>query len=55
MLGIDALPIEGFDSKIIDKEFDLKKQGYKSLVMVAIGYHLDNDFNLALPKSRLVF
>ncbi len=53
ILGIDALPIEGFDPNVIDKEFDLKKKGYKSLVMVAIGYHLDEDFNLKLPKSRL--
>ncbi len=53
ILGIDGLPIEGFDPRVIDDEFDLKKQGYKSLVMVAIGYHLDEDFNLKLPKSRL--
>ncbi|MDI2091760.1 oxygen-insensitive NAD(P)H nitroreductase [Commensalibacter oyaizuii] len=52
-LGIDATPIEGFDHKILDNEFNLHDQGYKSLVTIALGYRADDDYNAELPKSRL--
>ncbi|WP_040364051.1 oxygen-insensitive NAD(P)H nitroreductase [Commensalibacter intestini] len=52
-LGIDATPIEGFDSKALDKEFNLTEQGYTSLVVVTLGYHADDDIFASLPKSRL--
>lgn len=52
-LGIDATPIEGFDSQILDKEFNLTEQGYTSLVVVTLGYHADDDAFAKLPKSRL--
>lgn len=52
-LGIDAVPIEGFDPRILDAEFGLHEQGFTSVVIVAIGYRSENDFNAALPKSRL--
>lgn len=52
-LGIDATPIEGFDSKILDKEFDLIKQGYTSQVVITLGYRADDDIYANLPKSRL--
>ncbi|MGO3741656.1 oxygen-insensitive NAD(P)H nitroreductase [Kerstersia sp.] len=52
-LGVDATPIEGFDFRTIDEEFGLRAQGYSSVVMVALGYHSDTDFNAQLPKSRL--
>ena len=51
-LGLDTVPIEGFDSKILDEEFNLKEKGLKSLVLVAVGYHAEDDFNAKLPKSR---
>ncbi len=52
-LGIDAVPIEGFDSSILDKEFELTTQGFTSVVIVPLGYRADNDFNATTPKSRL--
>ena len=33
-LGLDAVPIEGFDAAILDAEFGLKEKGYTSLVVV---------------------
>jgi nitroreductase/dihydropteridine reductase len=52
-LGIDAVPIEGFDAKELDEEFALRGRGYTSLVIVPLGVRSDDDFNAALPKSRL--
>jgi nitroreductase/dihydropteridine reductase len=53
ILGIDAVPIEGFDAKELDEEFALRGRGYTSLVIVPLGVRSDDDFNAALPKSRL--
>lgn len=52
-LGLDAVPIEGFDADILDAEFGLKEKGFQSLALVAVGYHAEDDFNAKLPKSRL--
>jgi nitroreductase/dihydropteridine reductase len=53
-LGIDATPMEGIETKLIDEEFELRQKGYSSLVVVPIGYHeKEADFNAQLPKSRL--
>jgi nitroreductase/dihydropteridine reductase len=53
-LGIDAVPMEGVDTKVLDKEFGLAEKGYTSLVIVPIGYSdPQRDHNAALPKSRL--
>lgn len=52
-LGLDAVPMEGFDSKVIDEEFGLRKKGYTSTIIVSVGYHSEDDFNKKLPKSRL--
>ncbi len=52
-MNIDAVPIEGFDAKVLDEEFDLQAQGYTSSVIVPLGYHSEDDFNAKLPKSRL--
>lgn len=54
-LNIDAVPIEGFDARILDEEFGLREKGFTSLVIVPIGYRSVEDFNAALPKSRLAF
>ena len=51
-LGMDAVPIEGFDKTIMDKEFGLAEQGYTSSVIVALGHRSADDFNAPLPKSR---
>jgi nitroreductase/dihydropteridine reductase len=52
-LGIDATPIEGFDPATLDEALGLNEQGLKSIVMVALGYRSNDDFNASLPKSRL--
>ena len=52
-LGIDAVPMEGFDSKILDKELGLTEKGLRSVLIVPIGYRASDDFNAKLPKSRL--
>ena len=52
-LGIDAVPMEGFDSKILSEELELDKKGLKPIAIVPIGYRAEDDFNATLPKSRL--
>jgi nitroreductase/dihydropteridine reductase len=52
-MGLDAVPIEGFDAAIMDQEFGLSEKGFTSVVVVAVGRHSVEDFNAKLPKSRL--
>lgn len=52
MLGVDACPIEGFDTARLDTELGLPPRGLHSLVVVALGYRSSDDFNATLPKSR---
>ncbi|PXF32809.1 dihydropteridine reductase [Pokkaliibacter plantistimulans] len=52
-LGLDATPMEGIDFGVLDSELGLREQGFTSVVVVSLGYHSDEDFNAALPKSRL--
>ena len=52
-LGIDAVPMEGFDNKTLDQVLDLESQGLHSVLVVALGYRSEYDFNSKLPKSRL--
>lgn len=52
-LEIDATPIEGFDQNVMDEQLGLRERGLKSVVMAALGYRSDDDFNAELPKSRL--
>jgi nitroreductase/dihydropteridine reductase len=52
-LGLDAVPVEGFDAAIMDEEFGLKAKGFTSVVVVPVGHHSAEDFNATLPKSRL--
>ena len=53
-LGIDAAPMEGIDTRVLDEQFGLREQGYNSLVVVALGYSDEEaDYNARLPKSRL--
>jgi nitroreductase/dihydropteridine reductase len=53
VLEIDATPIEGFDRVILDNALGLPERGLNSVVLAALGYHSNEDFNAALPKSRL--
>lgn len=51
-LGLDSLPIEGFDEEALSTALDLKSQKLKPLIIVALGYATEDDFNKHLPKSR---
>ncbi len=53
VLEIDATPIEGVDLAVLDEALGLKKHGLRPVVLAALGYHSDDDYNAALPKSRL--
>ncbi|MFR9620589.1 MAG: oxygen-insensitive NAD(P)H nitroreductase [Rikenellaceae bacterium] len=52
-LGLDAVPMEGFDAKTLGQEFGLIEQGFTASLIIAIGYHAESDFNVHIPKSRL--
>jgi len=55
-LGINATPMEGIDTDVLDAEFGLREKGYASYVVVPIGYSDPvGDYNAALPKSRLTY
>lgn len=51
--GIDATPMEGFDAAVLDAELGLHERGLTSVVLVALGYGSEANFNADLPKSRL--
>ena len=51
--GVDATPIEGCDFRALDKALGLREKGYTSVVVAALGYRAESDFNAKLPKSRL--
>ena len=52
-MEIDACPIEGFDAVALDEALGLRQHGLVPSVIVALGYSAADDFNAALPKSRL--
>lgn len=52
-MGIDAVPIEGVDAQALNEEFSLTEKGYRAVALIALGHRDENDFNAALPKSRL--
>jgi nitroreductase/dihydropteridine reductase len=37
-LGIEALPLEGFDPHLVDAEFKIREDGYTTTVLLALGY-----------------
>ncbi|MGF6148163.1 Oxygen-insensitive NAD(P)H nitroreductase [Kingella potus] len=51
-LGIDAVPMEGVDMKVLNQEFGLNEKGYTAVAVVPFGYRAADDYNAALPKSR---
>ncbi|KVV43457.1 NAD(P)H-dependent oxidoreductase [Burkholderia territorii] len=53
VLGVDATPMEGFDSRALDVTLGLRERGLTSVVLVSLGFRSDEDFNAELPKSRL--
>lgn len=53
-LGIDSTPMEGVDPELIGDTFKDELEGYQCDVALVMGYHhKDEDYNAALPKSRL--
>ena len=52
-LEVDACPMEGFDAVALDEALGLPAKGLRSVLVVALGYRSDADFNARLPKSRL--
>jgi nitroreductase/dihydropteridine reductase len=52
-LEVDAVPMEGFNAKVLDEELGLREKGFTSVVLVSLGYSGADDFNAKLPKSRL--
>lgn len=55
-LGLDATPMEGVETAVLDEEFGLREKGYSSLFVVPVGYcDPIDDYNKALPKSRLEY
>lgn len=52
-LGIDSTPIEGIDVDRLDELLKLREKGLRSLFVLSLGYHAEDDFNANLLKSRL--
>ena len=51
--GVDATPMEGFDTASVDEILGLADKGLKSCVMLPIGYRdQENDWLVNLPKVR---
>ena len=51
--GVDATPMEGFDSNALDKILKLRERGLRSVVIMPIGYRLeDKDWLVSLKKVR---
>lgn len=52
-LEVDACPMEGFAPDVLSRELGLEAKGLRPVVLVALGYRSAEDWNAALPKSRL--
>ncbi|MDX1445287.1 nitroreductase family protein [Lishizhenia sp.] len=51
--GVDATPMEGFDTAAVDEILGLEAKGLKSCVMLPLGYRdEENDWLVNLPKVR---
>lgn len=51
--GIDTTAIGGYQARVLDESLGLPQRGMHSSVIVALGYHADEDSNADKPKSRL--
>ena len=50
---VDATPMEGFDSEKLDELLKLREIGYKSTVILPLGYRdADNDWLINMKKYR---
>ena len=52
-LRIDACPMEGIAAAALDAALGLEAQGLRGVLLTALGYSGEQDFNAKLPKSRL--
>lgn len=52
LLGIDACPMEGFDSEAYDRILGLDGSGYSATVVATAGYRAEDDGYASLPKVR---
>lgn len=55
MAGVQATAISGFNPDVLDNELALADKNLGSVIVVALGYASDQDFNRHLHKSRLAF
>jgi nitroreductase / dihydropteridine reductase len=49
---VDATPMEGLDTEAFTQILELDKQGYKAVVMAAVGHRAQNDWLAPLKKVR---
>lgn len=50
-LGVEAMPLEGFDPVTVDKAFDIRETGYTTTVLLALGYpDLDKQYTTAISR-----
>jgi nitroreductase len=49
---VDATPMEGFSAPSFDEILNLKEQGLKSVVVLALGYRSETDVLANAPKVR---
>lgn len=53
MLGVDSVPMEGFDATELDKLLNLNEKGLRSVLMLPLGYRDEkNDWLMKLKKVR---
>lgn len=50
--GIDACPMEGFETEKVDAHLNLKEKNLKSILMLPIGYRSKDDMFAAFGKVR---
>lgn len=51
--SVDVCPLEGFDTGKFDEILGLPGQGYRAVVLAAVGHRADDDGAAGLPKVRL--
>lgn len=50
-LGVEAMPLEGFDPVTVDKAFDIRDTGYTTTVLLALGYpDLEKQYTTAISR-----
>jgi nitroreductase / dihydropteridine reductase len=50
-LGVEAMPLEGFDPVSVDHAFDIRETGYTTTVLLALGYpDLEKQYTTAISR-----